>query len=81
MQNEKIGKIVFWLGVFSILVHTSLSLLWAVAGIKLAYPFAVSGTYLGILALATPPLGATLMVVGGLIYGMKKKPSSENLTR
>lgn len=73
MQNEKIGVVVFVLGVFTILVHTSLSLLWAVSGINLPYPFAVSGTYLGILALATPPLGALFLVVGGLISGAKKK--------
>lgn len=61
---------IFFVGVFVLFVNTGLSFLWCLTGIPLAYPFAPGGA-LALLTLFTPPLGAVLMLAGGLAYGRK----------
>ena len=73
MQSKTWGLVFFALGIFSMHVHTTLPFLWELVGIPLAYPLAATEVLLGILPGFTPPIGAVLMVIGGLIYGRQGK--------
>lgn len=61
----------FGLGVFLLLVHTSMPALWQVLGIKNSYPLASTDGLLGLSAGFTPPLGVVSMLAAGLVYGAK----------
>jgi len=68
MQSKTWGLVLFALGVFSMHVYTTASFLWALMGIPLAYP-SVPPSIWGY----SVPIGAVLMVIGGLVYGKKAK--------
>jgi len=68
MQSKIWGLVLFALGVFSMHVYTTALFLWSLMGIPLAYP----SVPLSIWAYFVP-VGAVLMVIGGLIYGRKAK--------
>lgn len=74
MNHEQWGKVVFVLGIIVMFLYTTFSFLWAMAGISTPYPLEIkSGSELvGAFAFFAPPIGALLMVVGGLIYGKKE---------
>jgi len=73
MQSKRWGLVFFVLGIFSMHVPVTLSFVWALAGIPLAYPLPVNEGPLFILSGYGLPIGAVLMVIGGLIYGRKPK--------
>jgi len=75
MKNETWGKVVFALGILTMFVYTAFSFLWTFAGISSPYPIALDGKseFVGALAFFAPPIGALLMVIGGLIYGLRSK--------
>ena len=66
MQSKIWGLVLFALGVFFMHVFTTVSFLWTLMRIPLAYP----SVPLGIWGYSVP-IGAVLMVMGGLIYGTK----------
>jgi hypothetical protein len=73
MLLNKIGMIMFLVGVFFLLVHTTLPFLWHLAGISAPYPL-IANTGIGaFLPGFTPPIGALLMTLGGMMYGKKQK--------
>lgn len=71
MQGKTLGLTIFSVGVVLLFVHTTLSLLWHLVGIPIAYPLTPADRSLAALTGFTPAVGAALMVVGGLIYGRK----------
>lgn len=73
MQHRILGLSLFYTGVALMLVHTTLPFLWQLARIPWAYPLVSSEGMLAILPGFSPPIGAMLMVVGGLIYGRKAR--------
>lgn len=73
MQSKRLGLSIFSVGVFFLLVHTTLPFLWGLTGIPLAYPLTPTQGFLTALPGFTPPVGAALMMVGGLVYGRKAK--------
>ncbi|MBU0545839.1 hypothetical protein KKA13_01120 [Patescibacteria group bacterium] len=73
MQTKTLGKIIFFIGILTMFVYSAFSFLWALSGIPLPYPLAGESDLFGLFALMTPPIGALLMVIGGLIYGKKIK--------
>jgi len=74
---EKLGLAVFALGTFLVHVFTTIQFLWHAFRIPLAYPLvppeALAGYFMGYSA----PIGAILMVAGGLIYGLKRARGRE----
>ena len=73
MLPKKLGIALFSVGVFFLFIHTTLPFLWALVGVPLAYPLTSSRGILAFLPGFTPAIGATLMVVGGMIYGRKAR--------
>lgn len=71
MQHRTIGLTLFYVGVALMLVHTTLPFLWELARIPWAYPLVSTEGILAILPGFSPPVGALLMVAGGLVYGRK----------
>jgi len=69
MQAKILGLSIFSVGVFLVFVHTTLPFLWALVGIPLSYPLTSNEGILLILSGFTPPIGALLMILGGLFYG------------
>ena len=77
MQGKKLGLVFFALGIFCMHLLMTANFWLIVLGILPA------GTYWGIVPATTlwavlgwglgPPIGAVLMVIGGLIYGRKAK--------
>jgi len=70
---KTIGIIVFILGILTVFVYTAFTYLWALAGISIPYPLMGKSDSFGLFSLMTPPIGAMLMILGGLIYGKKKE--------
>lgn len=69
VARRRAGLAVFWLGVFLLFVHTTLPALWELFGPRTPYPLS-SLSRLGAIATGfTPPLGAALMVVAGVLAG------------
>lgn len=73
MQHRKLSLSLFYLGVALMLVHTTLPFLWELAHIPWAYPLVSTNGILAILPGFSPPIGALLMVLGGLIYGREAR--------
>lgn len=73
MQAKILGLSLFSVGVFLVFVHTTLPFLWALVGIPLAYPLTPTEGIMETLPGFTPPIGAILMVLGGLIYGREAR--------
>ncbi|MGA9349201.1 MAG: hypothetical protein WBW48_10410 [Anaerolineae bacterium] len=69
MSSKRLGTSMFYIGVFFLFVHTTIPFLWTLSGIPLAYPLVPTQGWLIALPGLTPPIGAVLMVIGGLIYG------------
>lgn len=72
MTSRRFGIILFLVGVFALSVHTTLPFLWALAGIPAHYLLTPAEGFLSYLPAFTPPLGALLMVIGGLLFGRQK---------
>ena len=73
MQVKILGLLFFSAGVFLVFVHTTLPFLWRLVGVPLAYPLTPTEGILVILPGFTPPIGALLMVLGGLFYGREAR--------
>ena len=73
MQAKILGLLLFSVGVFLVFVHTTLPFIWALVGIPFAYPLAPTEGIMVALLGFTPPIGAILMVLGGLIYGREAR--------
>ena len=75
MKHEKLGIVIFVLGILSMFVYTAFSFLWAFSGTSSAYPLAIksSSELVGAMVFFSPPIGALLMVIGGLVHGLKSK--------
>lgn len=75
MKHETWGIVIFILGILTLFAYTTFSFLWASSGISSSYPLALktSSELVGAIAFFAPPTGALLMVIGGLIYGLKAK--------
>ena len=73
MQGRRLGLSIFAVGVFFLFVITTVSFLWRLAGVPWAYPLTPTEGSVMLISLPAfaPPLGAALMVVGGLVYGRK----------
>lgn len=69
MRGRLLAYVLFGIGVFLLFVHTTLPALWQILGIPSAYRLASSDGLLAISTGFTPPLGAMLMLVAGLVYG------------
>jgi hypothetical protein len=72
MYTRLVGMALFLIGVFLLLVHTTLPLLWSLAGIPEAYPLISSNGIEAFLPGFTPPIGALIMLLGGIVYGRRK---------
>jgi len=73
MKHRRLGLSLFYIGVALMLVHTTLPFLWELARIPWAYPLFSTEGVLAILPGFSPPIGALLMVLGGLIYGREAR--------
>jgi hypothetical protein len=73
MASRRFGIVLFFAGVFSLFVHTTLPFLWGVTGLQVPYPLVATEGPLYYLPGFTPPLGALLMVIGGLIFGRQER--------
>ena len=73
MRHRTLGLSLFYIGVALMLVHTTLPFLWELARIPWAYPLVSTNGVLAILAGFTPPIGALLLVLGGLVYGRQAR--------
>ena len=69
MQSRTWAWVFLALGAFVVHAHTTLLYLWQLVGIPGAYPLIATEGPLLALAGFTPPIGALVMVIGGLIYG------------
>lgn len=70
------GKLIFILGITTMFSYTAFSFLWLLAGIPVPYPISVDSDSFYLFQLMTPPIGALLMVIGGLICGKKGREVS-----
>ena len=68
MQSKMWGLVFFALGVFFLFLYTTASFLWNLIGVPLPY-LPIPSSIWGFL----PPIGAALVVTGGLVYGRKPK--------
>lgn len=73
MRKKTLAYGLFGLGFFMLVVHTTLPALWQVLGLPGQYPLASTEGILGLSAGFTPPLGATLLLAAGLVYGSQKE--------
>jgi hypothetical protein len=65
--------LLFGLGVFLMLIHTTIAAIWTVFGFPGAPPLTASSGVLYYLQGFTPPLGAILMLIAGLVYGAQSR--------
>jgi len=75
MNRDKLGKGIFLLGIFFMLMHTTIPFLWALIGITYPYPLASNQGFLLYLQGFSPAIGAVLLVVGSLTYSGGKEMS------
>ena len=75
MTRSQVAVVVFACGVFSLVVHSTLPFVWAVAGIEIPYPLVPQGS-LAVIQAFTPPLGLVTMLAAGLIYGGRRKEAA-----
>ena len=73
MTNKILGKGLFLIGIFVMLVHSTMPFLWALLGFSAPYPLASNSGIINSLSPFAPPIGAVLLAVGGIIYGLKTK--------
>jgi hypothetical protein len=73
MFNKLIATILFIVGIFFMLMHTILPYLWDAFGITAAYPLIWADGMLMFLPAFSPPIGASLLIISGLIYGRQLK--------
>ncbi|MBU0671374.1 MAG: hypothetical protein ABH835_04370 [Patescibacteria group bacterium] len=73
MKTSAVGKIIFAFGIVTMFMYTTFTFLWALAGLALPFPLSVDNESFSLFQLLTPPLGAILMIAGGLIFGKKEK--------
>ena len=69
MTSKRLGLAVFALGALILHLYTTLLYLWALVTHSLrTFPLMLPVSMLALIGF-TPPIGALLLVVGGLIYG------------
>jgi hypothetical protein len=78
MSGKNLGLAFFFVGTFALHAYQTLSFLWYLVGVPLAYPLVALleglGTYAAGFAMGFSPLiGLLLMVLGGLIYGRETR--------
>ncbi|MEX2161311.1 MAG: hypothetical protein WD751_05285 [Anaerolineales bacterium] len=73
MNKTWAAYLLFWLGVFLLGIHTTLPVLWTLLGLPEPIPFTADSGVLYYLQGFTPPLGAILMLIAGLVYGAQSK--------
>ena len=73
MNKNNLGIGIFLLGTFFLFMHTTIPFLWAIIGITYPYPLSSNQGVLFYLQGFSPPIGAILMVLGGLIYGREAR--------
>ena len=73
MNKNNLGIAIFLLGIFFLFMHTTIPFLWAIIGITYPYPLSSNQGVLFYLQGLSPPIGAILLVVGGLIYSEEKE--------
>lgn len=76
-MRRSAARMLFGAGVFLLLVHTTLPALWQVLGLSGPYPLAATKGILIAASGFTPPLGVTLMLCAGFVYGAKGEASAE----
>lgn len=76
MRKERLAYALFGFGVFLLFVHTTLPALWQLLGIAEEYPLASTQGLLGLSTGFTPPAGAFVMLVAGLVYGSGRNEGS-----
>ena len=67
MQSKRWGLVCFGLGVFCIFLYTTVPFLGYLIGVSLPH-LPLPGMVWGFIT----PIGAVLMVIGGLLYGLKQ---------
>ena len=75
MNKKYLGIVIFLIGIFFLLMHTSLPFLWSIAGIASPYPLSSNHGIFFYLQGFSLPIGAILLVVGGLTYSDGKEIS------
>ncbi|MDF2627878.1 MAG: hypothetical protein K0R39_1709 [Symbiobacteriaceae bacterium] len=73
MKDRIVALSLFYIGVALMLVHTTLPFLWELARIPWAYPLVSTNGILAVLSGFTPPIGAGLLLVAGIIYGRQAR--------
>jgi type II secretory pathway component PulF len=73
VTNKLTAIIIFVIGIFFMLMHTILPYLWSAFGITAAYPLIWTDGILMFLPAFSPPIGALLLIIAGLVYGRKSK--------
>lgn len=76
-MRTMVARTLFGAGVFLLLVHTTMPALWQVFGVPGPYPLAATEGILVVASGFTPPLGVTLMLCAGFVYGSKDRAVAE----
>ena len=77
MQLRQLGLAVFSLGALLVHVYTTIQFLWHAFRIPLAYPLMPPEALARFLMGYSAPIGALLMLAGGLIYGLNRSKGKE----
>jgi len=71
MWSQRFGLAIFVLGALVLHLYTTLLYLWALVNMSLrTFPLMLPRSMLGLIGF-TPPIGALLLVMGSLLYGLK----------
>jgi len=71
--NRKAGTLLFFVGAFTLSVHTVLPFLWNLFGIPTPYPLISREGIGAFLPGFTPPIGGLLMLLAGFLYSQDNK--------
>lgn len=77
MKGKKLGLAIFFLGAFLVHAYTTLQFLWHAFRIPLAYPLIPPDPLVMFFFGYSAPIGALLMVLGGLTYGFNATREKE----
>ncbi len=71
MWTQRLGVAIFVLGALILHLYTTLLYLWALVNMSLrTFPLMLPSQMRGLIGF-TPPIGALLLVIGGLLYGLQ----------
>ncbi|MFC1513665.1 hypothetical protein ACFL5P_01520 [candidate division KSB1 bacterium] len=73
MANKRVGLTVFFIGVFFLHMNSTIGFLWLLIGLPAPAPPEPSTGIQALLPGFITPLGALIMITGGLIYGLSRK--------